>query len=90
MRPRQSATADLAELARTVRGALAERAGIRVGGVVFLRPGQVRRTTSGKIRRSHMRQMFMDGSLTGLYEDLDAPVLREYRATAHTACGRSA
>ncbi|MGN9759243.1 fatty acyl-AMP ligase [Streptomyces sp. SD31] len=90
IRPRQSSAADLPELARTVRGALAERAGIRVGGVVFLRPGQVRRTTSGKIRRSHMRQMFMDGSLPGLYEDLDAPVLREYRATAHTACGRSA
>ncbi|MEU4996173.1 fatty acyl-AMP ligase [Streptomyces sp. NPDC021622] len=92
MRPRGSSAADLPELARAVRGALAERVGIRVGGVVFLRPGQVRRTTSGKIRRSHMRELFTDGSLPGLYEDLDAPLLREFRgaALAAQAPGRSA
>ncbi|MEU4732536.1 fatty acyl-AMP ligase [Streptomyces sp. NPDC023588] len=92
LRPRQSQPVDLPALARAVRGGLAEKVGVRVSNVVFLRPGQVRRTTSGKVQRSLMRELFMKNDLQTLYEELDAATSRHYRdaATAESAPGRSA
>jgi acyl-CoA synthetase (AMP-forming)/AMP-acid ligase II len=73
---------DLGDLARRVRGELGERFGVRVPNVVFLRPGQVRRTTSGKVRRSMMRDLFVAGQLKAVHEDLAPEVVRRHRAGA--------
>jgi acyl-CoA synthetase (AMP-forming)/AMP-acid ligase II len=78
MRPR-GGPVDLPTLARTVRGELGERLGVRVSNLVLLRPGQVLRTTSGKVRRSAMRELFISGGLKPVYEELDAETSRRYR-----------
>ncbi|MGV9319647.1 AMP-binding protein [Streptomyces sp. NPDC003660] len=65
----------LAALARTARAGLARRLGVRVGGVVLVKPGRIQRTTSGKIRRTLMRTLFEAGELSTLHEEL-SPQLR--------------
>ncbi|MET8855505.1 fatty acyl-AMP ligase [Streptomyces sp. NPDC004579] len=70
---------DPADVTRTVRGELGELLGVRVSNVVLLRPGHVRRTSSGKVQRSLMRDLFMAGGLKPLHEDLDAEIVRRYR-----------
>ncbi|MFE9400609.1 fatty acyl-AMP ligase [Streptomyces sp. NPDC006530] len=57
----------LADLAERVRGCLHEEFGASLGGVVLVRPGTVRRTTSGKVRRSLMRELYLRGELRPLY-----------------------
>ncbi|MGW3185534.1 fatty acyl-AMP ligase [Kitasatospora sp. NPDC001119] len=88
-RPNPANPVELPELARRVRGELAEAAGVKVSNVVFLRPGQVHRTTSGKIQRRLMREKFMTGALEPLYEDLNTATRKRYRTpeTAAAATG---
>ncbi|MEV5341273.1 fatty acyl-AMP ligase [Streptomyces sp. NPDC052676] len=62
---------DLEELARDVRRCLTEEFEVAVGGVLLVRPGTVRRTTSGKVERSAMRHLFLNGALRPLYQYLD-------------------
>ncbi|MGW5530786.1 fatty acyl-AMP ligase [Streptomyces xanthochromogenes] len=57
----------LADLAERVRGCLHEEFGASLGGVLLVRPGTVRRTTSGKVRRSLMRELYLRGELRPLY-----------------------
>ncbi|MFE4868521.1 fatty acyl-AMP ligase [Streptomyces sp. NPDC056682] len=57
----------LADLAERVRGCLHDEFGASLGGVVLVRPGTVRRTTSGKVRRSLMRELYLRGELRPLY-----------------------
>ncbi len=68
-----------ATLAATIRDRLARQFGIHVGAVVLVRPGGVARTTSGKVRRSAMRQLFVDRRLAPLYEDLSPRLRLAYR-----------
>ncbi|MFF3625583.1 fatty acyl-AMP ligase [Streptomyces sp. NPDC002467] len=49
---------------------------VPAGNVVLIRPGTLRRTTSGKIQRTLMRRLFLEGGLSSLYEVLD-PAVRE-------------
>ncbi|MFJ8788290.1 AMP-binding protein [Streptomyces sp. NPDC102462] len=75
----------LATLARTARARLAQRLGVRVGGVVLVKPGRIQRTTSGKIRRTLMRTLFEEAELSTLHEEL-APQLRAaFRARGDAA-----
>lgn len=71
---------DLPALAALVRGLAGEYLKTRVANVVLVRPGKVRKTTSGKIQRSRMRKLFMDGELETRYEELDTVVRDRYRA----------
>ncbi|MDH6113780.1 acyl-CoA synthetase (AMP-forming)/AMP-acid ligase II [Kitasatospora sp. MAP12-15] len=80
VRPHRGEPVDLPELSRRIRTELAERLGVRVSNLVFLRPGQVRRTTSGKVRRSVMRELFLSDGLTAVHQDLDAEIVRRYRS----------
>ncbi|MFH1539621.1 MAG: aminotransferase class III-fold pyridoxal phosphate-dependent enzyme, partial [bacterium] len=48
---------------RTIRQAVAERHEIQVHAILLLKPGGVRKTTSGKIQRRACRAGFLDGSL---------------------------
>ncbi|MEU1695621.1 fatty acyl-AMP ligase [Streptomyces hirsutus] len=62
---------DLEELASDVRRCLTEEFEVSVAGVLLVRPGTVRRTTSGKVERSAMRRLFLNGGLRPVYQYLD-------------------
>jgi acyl-CoA synthetase (AMP-forming)/AMP-acid ligase II len=59
----------LRALASAIRLTVGREFGVGVGAVALLRPGTVLRTTSGKVRRSAMRELFRDGGLTPRYQD---------------------
>ncbi|MFF7647684.1 AMP-binding protein [Streptomyces canus] len=61
--------AALRALAAGIRRTVVEEFGVRVGGVLLLRRGQVRRTTSGKIQRAEMRRLCLAGELQPEYAD---------------------
>ncbi|WP_460391841.1 fatty acyl-AMP ligase [Actinophytocola sediminis] len=59
--------AELLGLAVGMRRTAATVLGVALAGVVLVRPGGVRRTTSGKIQRSAMRELFRANELTALF-----------------------
>ncbi|MFB7939396.1 fatty acyl-AMP ligase [Streptomyces sp. NPDC056049] len=65
---------DLGALAEAVADCLAEEFQVVAGGVLLVRPGTVRRTTSGKVERSAMRGLFLAGELNPLHERFDPDV----------------
>ncbi|MEO3876456.1 fatty acyl-AMP ligase [Nonomuraea sp. B12E4] len=67
---------DLARAATRIKQALAQQFGVGQTSVVFVRPGAVRKTTSGKTRRSAMRQLFLESGLRPIYMSL-APDVSE-------------
>ncbi|MFJ3925005.1 fatty acyl-AMP ligase [Streptomyces sp. NPDC090022] len=71
----------LRELAVGMRTTVHREFGVHAAGIVLLRPGTVRKTTSGKVQRSEMRALFLAGALTPLYEDM-APGARAALAGA--------
>ncbi len=71
LRTHQRYALDLEELAKDVRRCLTEEFEVAVAGVLLVRPGTVRRTTSGKVERAAMRRLFLNGGLRPLYQDLD-------------------
>ncbi|MBE1491987.1 fatty acyl-AMP ligase [Plantactinospora soyae] len=84
LRTRSRDAAEVAGLASAVKTTLGRVLGVRVAGVVFVRVGQVRRTTSGKIQRTLMRELFVSGALDATYADLD-PELRDRFRTDRSA-----
>ncbi|MFF2045911.1 fatty acyl-AMP ligase [Kitasatospora sp. NPDC058170] len=74
------ANLDLAVLARGIREELSASLGVRMPSVVLLRPGHVQRTTSGKVQRALMRELFMTDGLKAVHEDLSTEVRLRYRA----------
>ncbi|MFI2029812.1 fatty acyl-AMP ligase [Streptomyces buecherae] len=62
-RPRLFRTGNPEEAAGNVRRALSREFDIAPRAVLLVRPGTVRKTTSGKVRRALMRQMYLDGAL---------------------------
>ncbi|GAA3353965.1 hypothetical protein GCM10017744_009660 [Streptomyces antimycoticus] len=66
----------LGELAAEMRLTVAREFGAPVGAVLLLRPGGVRRTTSGKIQRSAMRDLFRAGELRPTYAVYEQSLLR--------------
>jgi acyl-CoA synthetase (AMP-forming)/AMP-acid ligase II len=73
--------ATLQRLAQGIRATVSREFGAFVGGVVLLRQGSTRRTTSGKIQRRAMRDLFVTDSLTVLHESL-APEVEAQRVSA--------
>ncbi|MFJ8630147.1 fatty acyl-AMP ligase [Streptomyces sp. NPDC093568] len=65
----------LRELATGMRLTVAREFGAPVGAVLLLRPGGVRRTTSGKIQRSAMRELFRAGALEPTYAEYQSHLL---------------
>ncbi|WP_169946407.1 fatty acyl-AMP ligase [Microbispora sp. H11081] len=72
VRMRQPAT--LGETADRVMDRLTREFGVPLSLLLVTR-GTVRQTTSGKLRRRHMRELFLGGGLTPLHAEL-APALR--------------
>ena len=68
--------AELSQTATAIKYELARRYGTGPTSVVFLRPGAVLRTTSGKVRRAEMRRLFVTEALEPIHESL-APGLRD-------------
>ncbi|MDQ0789712.1 fatty acyl-AMP ligase [Streptomyces sp. B3I8] len=62
------------ELARDMRTTVYQEFGVRTAGLVLLRPGSVRKTTSGKVQRGEMRRLFLDGVLTPVHAHLEPVV----------------
>ncbi|MET8982228.1 fatty acyl-AMP ligase [Streptomyces sp. NPDC004539] len=59
----QAGSDELPALAATVKQFVAREFGVPVGGVALVRPRSVRRTTSGKIQRAAMRELYVTGQL---------------------------
>ncbi|MEV7995887.1 fatty acyl-AMP ligase [Streptomyces sp. NPDC086077] len=76
-----SVSTDLHTLASSVQRYLGEEFNIPAGNILLVRPGTVRRTTSGKIQRSLMRKLFLEGRITALHEVLE-PAVRELVGSA--------
>ncbi|WP_433547532.1 fatty acyl-AMP ligase [Streptomyces sp. CA-294286] len=74
LRARSRYDVDLAALANAVQAALAEEHEIHAGAVLLVRPGTVRRTTSGKVERAAMRRLFLRGELTPLHQRVEPQV----------------
>ncbi len=60
---RQPDSEALAPLAATLKQFVAREFGVPVGAVALVRPRSVRRTTSGKIQRAAMRELYVTGRL---------------------------
>jgi acyl-CoA synthetase (AMP-forming)/AMP-acid ligase II len=74
-----SPTAQAAELpavAAAVTKRLTVALGVPVRNVVLVRRGTVRRTTSGKVRRTEMRERFLAGAIEALHTELEPGVSR--------------
>jgi acyl-CoA synthetase (AMP-forming)/AMP-acid ligase II len=80
---RHTALGDLTleDLAARIMVALARSLGIRAN-VVLVDRGTVVKTTSGKIKRRHMRELFLNGEIVSLHAELDPemPGLRAHHA----------
>jgi acyl-CoA synthetase (AMP-forming)/AMP-acid ligase II len=76
---------ELAALAQDIRATVFREFGARAAGVSLLRSGSVLRTTSGKIQRNAMRDLFVAGKLPCLYESLDPTLLLLRQASAPSA-----
>ncbi|NKQ35830.1 MAG: amino acid adenylation domain-containing protein [Chloroflexi bacterium] len=61
---------EAAELAQTIRQAVAQTHEVQVYAVVLAQPRSVPKTSSGKIQRSACRQMYLDGELPLVEEDV--------------------
>jgi acyl-CoA synthetase (AMP-forming)/AMP-acid ligase II len=59
----------LPALAAEIRHTVGREFGISVATVALVKPGTVLRTTSGKVRRSAMRDLFRQGRLVSLHQD---------------------
>ncbi|WP_329524788.1 hypothetical protein [Streptomyces sp. NBC_01462] len=64
----------LRELACGIQTLVGQDFDVPAGNVVLVRPGTVRRTTSGKIQRTLMRSLFLRGEITPLHDVLDPAV----------------
>ncbi|MFD9792751.1 fatty acyl-AMP ligase [Streptomyces sp. NPDC059070] len=74
VRPGPGGDLDLPGLAASVQSVLSRRFQLPAAGVVLVRPGAVRKTTSGKTRRTLMRRLFLDGALPVLHQRLEQPL----------------
>lgn len=71
LRTHQRYGVDLAGLAVDVERCLAEEFEVRVDGVLLVRPGTIRRTTSWKVERAATRRLFLNGGIRPLHQRLD-------------------
>ncbi|MDU0290279.1 fatty acyl-AMP ligase [Saccharothrix longispora] len=70
---RRASRGDPAEFADAVLDAATRQSGVSVS-VVVVRSNAIRHTTSGKVRRGHMRDLFLDGGLPALHSVLSPAV----------------
>ncbi|MZD07806.1 AMP-binding protein [Streptomyces sp. SID5785] len=66
---------DLTGLTADVERCLAEEFEVAVDGVLLVRPGTIRRTTSGKVERAATRRLFLNGEIKPLHQRIDEELL---------------
>ncbi|WP_435217445.1 fatty acyl-AMP ligase [Streptomyces sp. bgisy034] len=71
----------LARLATSVQALLSRQFQLPAVSVVLVRPGAIRKTTSGKTQRTLMRRLFLDGGLPVLHQRLAPAVVALLPAT---------
>ncbi|MEO3978989.1 fatty acyl-AMP ligase [Streptomyces sp. CAU 1734] len=69
-----AAGVDLRTLATGIQRLIGQDFSVPAGTVLLVRPGTIRRTTSGKIQRTLMRSLFLEGSVTALHAVVDPSV----------------
>jgi acyl-CoA synthetase (AMP-forming)/AMP-acid ligase II len=74
--------ADLPALALRTKQLISREFAVPAGNVVLVRQGTIRRTTSGKIQRTLMRKLFVEGRITPLHAALDGRVQAMVEAAA--------
>lgn len=67
---------ELASLAAAVQKCVAKEFEVAAENVLLVRPGTVRRTTSGKLQRGAMRKMFLSGQIHPLHQVVAPEVSR--------------
>ena len=70
---RRASRGDPAEFADAVLDAVTTQFGVSAS-IVVVRSNTIRHTTSGKVRRGHMRDLFLAGGLTALHSELTPAV----------------
>jgi acyl-CoA synthetase (AMP-forming)/AMP-acid ligase II len=70
---RHASHGDPAEFADAVLDAVTKQFGVSAS-IVVVRPNAIHHTTSGKVRRGHMRDLFLDGGLSALHSALTPAV----------------
>ncbi|MET8450823.1 fatty acyl-AMP ligase [Streptomyces sp. NPDC005209] len=80
VRGEQLEEAQLRELAQCIQALVGKEFHVPAGNVLLVRPGTVRRTTSGKVQRTLMRREFLAGEVHGEYEVFDPAVRALVRA----------
>nr|ARU08069.1 MlcG [uncultured bacterium] len=60
---------ELTRLSAQMKQTVVREFGVSADGIVLLRPGSVRRTTSGKIQRTAMRELFLAEELSPVFAD---------------------
>ncbi|WP_330261485.1 fatty acyl-AMP ligase [Streptomyces sp. NBC_00539] len=77
---RGAGSAELRTVAQKIQALIGKEFEIPAGNVLLVRPGAVRRTSSGKVQRTLMRTLFLDGVVRGEYEVLTPDVRALARA----------
>jgi acyl-CoA synthetase (AMP-forming)/AMP-acid ligase II len=72
--PTASSDDAVRDITTRIRTVLVDEYGIQPPSVVLVRPGEVRKTTSGKVRRSLMRELFLNFEITFIHEDISERV----------------
>ncbi|MEV5609153.1 fatty acyl-AMP ligase [Streptomyces sp. NPDC052225] len=78
------------ELVGRVQAAVAGEFGIAAGSVLLVAPGTVRRTTSGKIQRTLMRQQFLTGRTAVVHAVVEPEAERLVDRSGEPIAGRAA
>ncbi|MFJ3090596.1 fatty acyl-AMP ligase [Streptomyces sp. NPDC086838] len=71
---------ELRTVAQKIQALIGQEFEIPAGNILLVRPGAVRRTSSGKVQRTLMRKLFLDGVVRGEYEVLTPDVWALARA----------
>jgi acyl-CoA synthetase (AMP-forming)/AMP-acid ligase II len=73
IRPNAPSAADLPQLAAAARSLVSREFTVALS-VLLVRPGTIRKTTSGKIQRTLMRKLVLEGRLEPAFRQLEEPV----------------
>lgn len=72
---------DTAAIVASIQREITREFTVPASNVILVKPSTIRRTTSGKIQRTLMRKLFLEGKITPLHEVLD----RDMAALVHPA-----